>query len=228
MRAALWGYHPMPQGLSKPIENAAPIAVHHSSVGVRKMFKKPTMFTAIAMPIFVAGALGLTPAANAQAGDAKAAQSQVSWALSDLDPLLAKQNSIADEGDRLNRWQLDLRNSESQIGYDISNFNSHCTGGRWANPCPGWQRKIDTWQVGFERDLKELNRKHDALTQRSRQLQGRIEQMRSRLTDSVGQLLSICRQLSPAERSNHCSIPSAGRYTGQDINRARRRLRAGL
>ena len=192
------------------------------------MFETPIICAKAAIPLIIAGALANSPIAHAQDGDAKAAQSQISWTLSDLDPLLAKQNEIADEGDRLNRWQFDLRQSESQIGYDISNFNSHCTGGRWANPCGGWQRKIDNWKVGFERDLADLNRQHDALSQRSRQLQGRIERMRMRLTDNVGQLLRACRQLSPAQRGNHCSIPSVGRYTGKDIKRARNRLRAGL
>lgn len=192
------------------------------------MFTASITYAKPAASALVAAALAMAPTAQAQGADAKAAQSQISWTLSDLDPLLAQQNSIADEGDRLNRWQADLRRSESQIGYDMSNFNSHCTGGRWANPCSGWQRKIDNWRVGFDRDLAELNRQHDALSQRSRQLQGRIEQMRMRLADNVGQLLRVCRELSPAQRGNHCSIPSAGRYTGQDIKRARNRLRAGL
>lgn len=192
------------------------------------MFTKPLTLTAIGAPALAAAALITASQAHAQSGDAKSAQSQVSWALADLDPLLAQQNRIADEGDRLNRWQGDLRNSESRIGADISNFNNHCTGGRWANPCSGWQRKIDDWKVGFERELADLNREHDALSQRSRQLQGRIEQMRSRLADSVGRLLTVCRGLSPAQRGGYCSIPSTGRYTGEDIKRARSRLRSAL
>ena len=181
-----------------------------------------------ALPAAALLALACAHPAAAQATDAKAAQSQVSWTLADLDPLLIEQNQIADDADDFDRFQSQIRNSEQMISYDITNFNSHCTGGRWANPCNGWQQKINTWQAGHDRDVEEMNRRYEALTQRSRNVESRIEQMRLRLMDNVGQLLNACRAISPAERGNFCSIPGTGRYTGKFIEQARSRLRSGL
>lgn len=178
--------------------------------------------------IALAASVSLPQIAHAQTADAATAREQIDWALNDLDRLLERENQLDRQGRQLDQRRSELQQSERWANTTIDNFNQHCTNGRWATNCNGWQRELDNWQVGFDRDLGTLNEDYDRLNAELRRSEDQIQRKRSEMMTSVGELLRACRAMAPAARGNHCTIPATGRYTGDFVNEARNRLRSAL